>query len=139
MTSDLRCVFWWLATGLSAYSSGMKIFLRWLLLAAALLLVAQLHSGVVVASFGSAMIAALVLGLFNTLLRPILVLLTLPVTVITLGLFLFVINALMFYFAGSVLQGFRVTGFGAALIGSLLYSLCGLVIDAAMERMFAKR
>ena len=117
----------------------MKILLRWLLLAAALLLVAQIYDGVVVSSFGSALIAALVLGLFNTLLRPIPVLLTLPVTVLTLGLFLFVINALMFYFAASVLQGFHVTGFVAALIGSLLYSLCGLVIDAAMERLFARR
>jgi putative membrane protein len=121
------------------YASPMKIVVRWLLLAAALLLVAQLYPGVVVASFGSALIAALVLGLFNTLLRPILVLLTLPVTVLTLGLFLFVINALMFYFAASVLKGFNVTGFGAALIGSVLYSLCGLVIDAAMERIFSKR
>ena len=77
----------------------MKIAVRWLLLAAALLLVANIYSGVVVTSFGSALIAALVLGLFNALLRPILVLLTLPVTVLTLGLFLFVINALMFYFA----------------------------------------
>ncbi|MGH8796841.1 MAG: phage holin family protein [Caldimonas sp.] len=116
----------------------MKIIARWLLLAAALLLVAQIYPGVVVASFGSALIAAFVLGLFNTLLRPILVLLTLPVTIITLGLFLFVINALMFYFAASVLQGFRVNGFGAALIGSLLYSVCGLVIDAAMERLFVR-
>ncbi len=116
----------------------MKIVVRWCLLAAALLLVAQLYSGVVVTSFASALIAAFVLGLFNTLLRPILVLLTLPVTVLTLGLFLFIINALMFYFAASVLKGFNVTGFGAALIGSLLYSLCGLVIDAAMERIFAK-
>ena len=116
----------------------MKIVVRWFLLAAALLLVAQLYSGVVVASFASALIAAFVLGLFNTLLRPVLVLLTLPVTVLTLGLFLFVINALMFYFAASVLKGFNVTGFGAALIGSLLYSLCGLVIDAAMERIFAR-
>ncbi len=115
----------------------MKIILRWLLLAAALLLVAQIYPGVVIASFGSALIAAFVLGLFNTLLRPLLVLLTLPVTFLTLGLFLFVINALMFFFAASVLQGFNVTGFGAALIGSLLYSLCGLVIDAAMERLFA--
>jgi len=112
----------------------MKIILRWLLLAAALLLVAQLYPGVVVKSFGSALIAALVLGLFNALLRPILVLLTLPVTLITLGLFLFVINALMFYFAASVFDGFSVTGFGAALIGSVIYSLCGLVIDAALER-----
>ena len=117
----------------------MKILLRWLLLAAALLLVANLYPGVQVASFTSAMIAALVLGLLNALLRPILVLLTLPVTVITLGLFLFVINALMFYFAASLLDGFHVNGFVAALVGSLLYSLCGLVIDAAMERLFARR
>ena len=116
----------------------MKIVVRWLLLAAALLLVAQIYPGVVVTSFTSALIAAFVLGLFNTLLRPILVLLTLPVTVLTLGLFLFVINALMFFFAASVLQGFSVTGFWAALIGSLLYSLGGLVIDAAMERVFKR-
>jgi putative membrane protein len=116
----------------------MKIIVRWLLLAAALLLVAYLYPGVAIRSFGSAMIAAFVLGLFNTLLRPILVVLTLPVTLITLGLFLFVINALMFYFAASVLDGFQVSGFGAALIGSLLYSVCGIVIDAAMERIFAR-
>ena len=117
----------------------MKILVRWLLLAAALLLVANIYPGVKVASFGAAMIAALVLGLFNTLLRPILVLLTLPVTLLTLGLFLFVINALLFYFAASVIDGFHVAGFVAALIGSVLYSLCGLVIDVAMERLFVKR
>ena len=115
-----------------------KIIVRWLLLAAALLLVAYLYPGVTIRSFGSAMLAAFVLGLFNTLLRPILVLLTLPVTLITLGLFLFVINALMFYFAASVLDGFHVNGFVAALIGSLLYSLCGMVIDVAIERLFAR-
>lgn len=120
------------------YSSDMKIIVRWLLLAAALLLVAYLYPGVSVRSFGSAMIAALVLGLFNTLLRPVLVLLTLPVTLITLGLFLFVINALMFYFAAMVLDGFQVSGFVAALIGSVLYSLCAMVIDVAMERLFAR-
>lgn len=114
----------------------MKIIVRWMLLAAALLLVAQLYPGVAVKSFGSALIAALVLGLFNTLVRPLLVLLTLPVTLITLGLFLFVINALMFWSAAGVLDGFNVTGFGAALIGSLLYSLCGMVIDVATERLF---
>jgi putative membrane protein len=117
----------------------MKILLRWLLLAAALLLVAEVYPGVRITGFGAAMIAALVLGLLNTLVRPILVLLTLPVTVLTLGLFLFVINALMFYFAASLLAGFNVNGFVAALIGSLLYSLAGLVIDAAMERIFARR
>ncbi len=114
----------------------MKIIVRWLLLAAALLLVAYLYPGVTVAGFGSALVAALVLGLFNTLVRPLLVLLTLPVTVITLGLFLFVINALMFWAAASVLAGFNVAGFVAALVGSLLYSVCGVVIDVATERMF---
>ena len=114
----------------------LKILVRWLLLAAALLLVAHLYPGVTVKSFGAAMLAAFVLGLLNTLLRPILVLLTLPVTLVTLGLFLFVINALMFYFAAQLLDGLHVAGFAAALIGSLIYSLCGMVIDVAMERVF---
>jgi putative membrane protein len=118
--------------------AGMKLIIRWLLLAAALLLVTQLYSGVKVESFGEAMLAALVIGLFNTLVRPLLVLVTLPVTLLTLGLFLFVINALMFWWAASVLDGFSVTGFGAALLGSLIYSLCGMVIDAAMERVFSR-
>ena len=115
----------------------MKTLARWLLLAAALLLVAHLYSGVSVASFGAALVAALVIGLFNTLVRPLLVLLTLPVTLLTLGLFLFVINALMFWAAASVLDGFQVAGFTAALIGSLLYSFGGIVIDAAVERIFS--
>lgn len=117
----------------------MKLIVRWMLLAAALLLVAHLYPGVEVKNFGAAMIAALVIGLFNALLRPILVLLTLPVTLLTVGLFLFVINAVMFYAAASVLVDFNVTGFVAALIGSLIYSLCGMVIDVAMERLFAER
>jgi putative membrane protein len=116
----------------------MKMLARWFLLAAALLLVAHVYPGVTVRSFGSAMVAALVIGLFNTLLRPVLVLLTLPVTVLTIGLFLFVINALMFYFAASVLSGFEVNGFGAALIGSLIYSACGIVIDTAIEHLFGR-
>ncbi|MDO9094719.1 MAG: phage holin family protein [Rubrivivax sp.] len=116
----------------------MKIIVRWLLLAAALLLVANVYPGVSVASFGTALFAAFVLGLLNTLVRPLLVLLTLPVTLLTLGLFLFVINALMFWAAASLLSGFNVPGFTAALIGSLLYSLCGMVIDVATEKMFSR-
>ncbi len=116
----------------------MKIIVRWLLLAAALLLVDYLYSGVTVDGFGAALVAALVLGLFNTLVRPLLVLLTLPVTLLTLGLFLFVINALMFWAAAAVLSGFNVDGFTAALIGSLLYSVCGMVIDVATERIFSR-
>ena len=115
---------------------AMKTILRWLLLSAALLLLTHLYRGIQLDTFASAMVAALVLGLLNTLLRPVLVLLTLPVTLVTLGLFLFVINALMFNIAASVLDGFRVDGFVAALIGSLIYSACGVVIDVAMKRLF---
>lgn len=117
----------------------MKLIVKWLLSASALLLLTGLYSGVAVSSFGSAMIAALVIGLFNTILRPILVVLTLPVTVVTLGLFLFVINALMFWAASGVLDGFAVSGFGAALIGSLIYSVFGLLIESALERLFPKQ
>jgi putative membrane protein len=116
----------------------MKLLVKWLLLAAALLAVAHLYNGVVVQSFSAALIAALVIGLFNTVLRPVLIVLTLPVTVLTLGLFLFVINALMFYWASAVLEGFQVRSFGAALIGSLLYTLIGLVINSALESLFPK-
>ena len=117
---------------------AMKLILRWFLLAAALLLVAHLYPGVQVASFASALVAALVLGLLNTLVRLLLVLLTLPVTLVTLGLFLFAINAAMFWSAAKLLSGLNVTSFGAALIGSLLYSLCGMVIDVAIERLFGR-
>lgn len=116
----------------------LKLIVRWLLLAAALLLVAYLYPGVQVQSFTAALIAAFVLGLLNTVVRPLLVLLTLPVTLITVGLFLFVINALMFWAAATLLNGFNVSGFWAALIGSLIYSLCGMVIDVAMERLFTR-
>ena len=107
----------------------MRLVLKWLLSAAALLLIAYLYSGVAVAGFGSALLAALVIGLLNTLVRPVLVLLTIPITLLTLGLFLFVINALMFWAASGLLSGFHVAGFGSALIGSLLYSLLGILID----------
>ena len=117
----------------------LKLIVKWLLSAVALLFVAYVYSGVEVKSFTAAMIAAFVIGLFNAVLRPVLVLLTLPVTVITLGLFLFVINALMFWAAAGVLDGFHVQGFVAALIGSLIYSLIGLVIESALEGLFAKK
>ena len=114
----------------------MKLIAKWLLNAAALLAVAYLYSGVEISSFSSALIAAFVVGLLNSVLRPILVILTLPVTVVTLGLFLFVINALMFWAAAGLLPGFNVAGFGAALIGSLIYSVLGIVIDSALQRLF---
>jgi putative membrane protein len=116
----------------------MKLLAKWLLSAMALLAVAHFYSGVVVTSFVAALIAAFVIGLLNTIVRPIFIILTLPLTVITLGLFLFVINALMFYMASGLLEGFKVKGFTAALIGSLLYSVAGMVIEAALERVFKK-
>ena len=126
--------------GLPVYAAAMlKLLAKWLLSAAALLFVAYIYSGVEVKTFGAAMIAALVIGLFNTIVRPVLVVLTLPVTVVTLGLFLFVINALMFWAAASVLDGFHVQGFVAALIGSLIYTVLGVVIESALESLFAKK
>jgi putative membrane protein len=117
----------------------MRLLSKWLLAAAALLAVAYLYEGVQIKSFGSALIAALVIGLLNTIVRPALVVLTLPVTVVTLGLFLFVINALMFWAAAGLLDSFHVNGFGAALLGSLIYSVFGVIIDSALERLFLKK
>lgn len=111
----------------------MKTLTRWLLAAIALLLIATVYEGVHLAGVGSALLAALVLGLFSAVLRPILVVLTLPVTLLTLGLFLFVINALLFWTASGLLPGFRVDGFGAALIGSLMYSALGVLINSALD------
>lgn len=113
----------------------MKLIAKWLLAACALLLVAYIYPGVQVQGYGAALIAAAVIGLFNVLLRPVLVVLTLPVTIVTLGLFLFVINALLFWAASGVLQGFTVNGFWAALLGSLIYSVLMLVVDAAVRAM----
>ena len=112
----------------------LKLILKWLLSAAALLGVAYIYGGVSVASFGTAMVAALIIGLMNMLVRPILVVLTIPVTLLTLGLFLFVINALMFWAASGLVSGLQVNGFGAALLGSLIYSALGVVIDAVLEK-----
>ena len=117
----------------------MKLLLKWLLSAAALLFVAYVYGGVQVQSFGSALIAAFVIGLLNAVLRPVLVILTLPVTVVTVGPFLFVINALMFWAAAGVLDGFHVNGFMAALLGSLIYSALGLVIESALGGLFTKQ
>lgn len=107
-----------------------SLLLRWFLAALALLAVAWLYPGVRVDGIAAAAIAALALGLANAVVRPLLVILTLPVTILTLGLFLFVINALLFWAVASVVPGFTVTGFGAALLGSILYSVASLAINA---------
>jgi putative membrane protein len=114
----------------------MKLITQWLLSATALLAVAYLYEGVVVNSFGAALLAAALLGALNLVLRPILILLTLPVTLLTLGLFLFVVNALIFWAAAGLLSGLDVRSFGAALLGSLIYSMLQLAIDFVLARLF---
>lgn len=115
----------------------LKLLVKWLLSASALLLVGTLYQGVAITGFGAAMGAALVIGLLNAVVRPVLVVLTLPVTVLSLGLFLFVINAATFWAAAGLLAGFQVRGFVGALVGSLLYTALGVLIESALERLFA--
>lgn len=117
----------------------LKLIAKWLLSASALLFIAYVYSGVVVTNYGTALLAALVIGLLNAVVRPVLVLLTLPVTVLTLGLFLFVINAVVFWGAATVLDGFQVRGFLGALVGSLLYTGIGMVIESALDGLFAQK
>ncbi|MGY1489384.1 phage holin family protein [Methylobacillus pratensis] len=101
----------------------MKLLIVWLLNALALLAVAYLIPSIHVSGLGSALIAAAVIGLVNLLIRPILVVLTLPVTVLTLGLFLLVINGLLFLFVGNILSGFEVQTLLGGILGAVLYSL----------------
>ena len=112
----------------------MRILLVWLVNALALIAVAYLMPSISIASFTSALIAALVLGLVNAVIRPVLILLTLPATVLTLGLFIFVINGLLFWLVGSVLEGFVVQGFWAGFIGAILFSIVSWVLSALVLR-----
>jgi putative membrane protein len=113
----------------------MRILLVWILNAVALWLVTQVLPGVHITQWWpDALVAVLVLGLVNTLVRPVLVLLTLPITVLTLGLFLLVLNALLFWGVGSILSGFRVDSFWWAFAGALLYSLFSWAFSALLRR-----
>jgi putative membrane protein len=105
----------------------MRLLLVWLIDALSLLAVAYLLPSVSISGFYAALITALVLGLLNALIRPLLVLVTLPITVLTLGLFTLVINALLFWFVASFVDGFEVTGFWSAFWGALLYSVISSV------------
>jgi len=107
----------------------MKIITSILVTALALLLTAQLLPGIEVTGIYPALIAALVLGILNVIVKPILVILTLPITILTLGLFMFVINAALFMFAASFIEGFGVDGFVWALLGSLLVSVSSAIAN----------
>jgi len=111
-------------------SSPVTLLLTWLINALALLILPYVIPSIKIRGFGTALVVALVLGLINALLKPVLVLLTLPVTLLTLGLFILVINALLFQFAAWLLKGFEVTGFWAAFFGSILYSVISWILSA---------
>lgn len=113
----------------------MTFLLTWLITAISLMLTAYIVPGFIVSSFGAAIIAAVVLGLVNAIVKPILVLLTLPLTLLTLGLFLFVINALVIWLAGAITPGFAVTGFIPALLGSIVLTLVAGGINFLVGRI----
>ncbi|MEW6047535.1 MAG: phage holin family protein [Bacillota bacterium] len=96
---------------------------RWLINGVALLLVAKLVGGIQVGGVFAALVAAAILGLVNAFIRPLLIVLTLPINIVTLGLFTFVVNALMLWLTAGLVPGFNVHGFWAALWGSILLSL----------------
>jgi len=110
----------------------IRLLLAWVINAVALLALPYVFSGIHVASFTNAMVAALVLGLINALIRPILILLTLPATILTLGLFIFVINGLLFWFVGSLDLGFTVDGFWTAVLGAVVFSVISWVLSALL-------
>jgi putative membrane protein len=112
----------------------MRLLLTWFINAAALFAIPYLIHSVSVTSVGAALIAALVLGLVNALIRPLLLLLTLPVTVVSLGLFIFIINGFMFWLVAQLVDGFHVASFWAAIGGALLYS----VISWALSTLLLK-
>lgn len=107
----------------------LAFLLHLVLTAGALLIVARVVGGVYVSGFGAALFGALVLGIVNAIVRPVMIVLTLPITLLTLGLFLFVINALMLWLVAALVPGIRISGFGAALLGSLLLTVLNLLID----------
>jgi putative membrane protein len=108
----------------------IRLLVVWLINAIALIAVAYLIPSIQVSSFGAALVAALVLGLINAVVRPVLVLLTLPATIVTLGLFIFVLNGLLFWMVGAWLEGFEVGGFWSGVFGSIVFSLVSWLLSA---------
>jgi putative membrane protein len=111
----------------------MKLILRWLISASALMLIAMYVPGIKIAGFYSALIAALIFGLINALIRPIALLLTLPINLLTLGLFTLVINAGMFWFASTIVKGFYVSGFWPAFWGALIMWLVAWLTNMLLK------
>jgi putative membrane protein len=112
----------------------MKFLLKWLINALALIVITKLVAGFHVDTFYSALVAALIIGLLNALIRPVLIILTLPVSIITLGLFTFVINALLIWFTSTIVKGFSVDGFWPALLAALILWAVSTITAWVMHR-----
>lgn len=110
----------------------MRLLLTWLINAVALLALPYVFSSINVDSFFTALLVAVVMGFINSIIRPIFVILTLPVTILTLGLFLFVINGLLFWAVGSFWPGFHVDGFWAGVFGAIVYSIISWALSALL-------
>lgn len=106
-----------------------SFLVTWLLAALSLVVTAYVVPGFVINSFVAALIAAVILGLANAIVRPILILLTLPLTILSLGFFLFVVNAITIWFVGAITPGFSVEGFFPALIGSIVLSIVSSALN----------
>ena len=110
----------------------MKLLLVWLINAAALFALPYLFDSIRVDTFYTALIVALILSIINTVVRPILLVLTLPITFITLGLFIFVLNGLLLWFVASFVKGFTIAGFWPAVFGAIVYSLISWAASALL-------
>lgn len=109
------------------------LLIRWFILTLAILLAGYLIDGISVSGVWSALFAALVLGMLNALLRPLLIILTLPITLLSLGLFTFVINAFLLMMTSGVIGGLVVDGFGSALAGALVITLCSWLLTVLVS------
>jgi putative membrane protein len=112
----------------------MKLLLRWVANAGVLLLISQFLSGIEVTGWYAAFITALVLGLVNAVIRPILFFFTLPINILTLGLFTFVLNGFLFWFVGTVVDGFSVVGFWPAFWGALIMAMVNWIVSSLLKK-----
>jgi putative membrane protein len=110
----------------------ISVLLRWFLNALALFLVSKMVPGVILEDFSAALVAIIIISLLNILIKPILILLTLPITILTLGLFTVIINAVLLLLAGAITPGFGVDGFGAALVGSILFTVISMLLRSVL-------
>jgi len=117
----------------------MYLLLIWILNAIALIAVANFVPGIQVEGFAAALLAAFFLGLVNTLIRPLLIILTLPVTMLTLGLFILCINGFLFWFVGSLLHGFIVDSFWHGVMGAVLYSIFSWALSSAAAQLMSTK